>query len=188
MPDNPFPSLLIGHDEDDGEDEALLQLTAQEEAMLPGVLPGDELELLEPPSHSRPTEEDTLINPGDWSTHSPRRGGCDRASSEVLHSKKVMEGGAPSLGGKDLAAALPRQTVAAIQKRRALAQAQGRGWWKDRVWFFWLSLSFLCKLSKASFLLECVHDEMTADLIPEIFADGASAHLFTPSHSATWSI
>jgi len=67
----------------------------------------------------------------------------DSTSREVLHSKALMQGGTPSLGGKDLAAALPRKTVAAIQKRRAAAEAQGRGWWKDRVWFFWLASSFV---------------------------------------------
>lgn len=67
----------------------------------------------------------------------------DSTSREVLHSKTLMQGGTPSLGGKDLAAALPRKTVAAIQKRRAAAEAQGRGWWKDRVWFFWLVSSFV---------------------------------------------
>ena len=51
MADNPFPSLLLGDEDDAGaeEDDALLQLTGQEEAVLPGVAPGDELELLAPP-------------------------------------------------------------------------------------------------------------------------------------------
>lgn len=35
--DNPFPSLLLGVEEEDAaEEDALLQLTGQEEAMLPG--------------------------------------------------------------------------------------------------------------------------------------------------------
>jgi len=35
--DNPFPSLLLGDEDDDtAENDALLQLTGQEEAMLPG--------------------------------------------------------------------------------------------------------------------------------------------------------
>jgi len=153
MADNPFPSLLLGDEDDAGaeEDDALLQLTGQEEAVLPGVAPGDELELLAPPprAHAVLGEEDTLINPGDWNDDSAARpgGGGGEADTDthraVMHSKTVLSGGAPSLGGKDLAAALPRQTVAAIQKRRAAAEAQGRGWWKDRVWFFWLSTSFL---------------------------------------------
>jgi hypothetical protein len=141
MSDNPFPSLLLelGNEDDGGEeDDALLQLTGREEAVLPGVLPGDELELLAPPPRTHSGDE-TLIDPGDW--HDSRGAQRDRGQEEtdtnraVMHSKTLLSGGTPSLGGKDLAAALPRQTVAAIQKRRAAAEAQGRGWWKDRCRF-----------------------------------------------------
>jgi hypothetical protein len=146
MSDNPFPSLLLGN-EDDGEEDVLLQLNGREEAVLPGVLPGDELELLAPPPRTHSGDE-TLIDPGDWndSTGAQRgRGGGQQETDTnrvVMHSKTLLSGGTPSLGGKDLAAALPRQTVAAIQKRRAAAEAQGRGWWKDR-----------CKFSKALYIL-----------------------------------
>lgn len=38
--DNPFPSLLLGNDDDGDDDEdALLHLSGQEEAMLPGSNP-----------------------------------------------------------------------------------------------------------------------------------------------------
>ena len=117
-----------------------------------GARPGEELELLEPPNRCDGSQDETLINPGDWTDETAlfgagagreRAGGDDNAASEILHSKRILEGGTPSLSGRDLAAALPRQTVDAIKKRRAAAEAQGRGWWKDRVWFFWLASSFL---------------------------------------------
>jgi len=70
-------SLAIGNEEARGsdEEEALLQLTGQEEALLPGPAGGgDELELLEPPPRSRPAEDATLIDPGDWNSASPPGG------------------------------------------------------------------------------------------------------------------
>ena len=114
------------------------------------MIHGGELELLEPPSKLNVSKAETLIDPDDWND-SPRgsrggagsAGGPDNVNREILHSKRILEGGMPSLSGRDLAAALPRQTVDAIKKRRAAATAQGRGWWKDRVWFFWLASSFV---------------------------------------------
>ena len=84
--DNPFPSLAIGNDGARGseEEDALLQLTGQEEALLPGPAGGgDELELLEPPPHSRLAEEATLIDPGDWNSASPP--GATGALPSALH-------------------------------------------------------------------------------------------------------
>ena len=91
MQDNPFPSLAIGNDDEEvrGEEDALLQLSGQEEAMLPGPgQGGDELELLEPPPNTSP-EEATLINPGDWNDASVPG---TRGSATTLEVEGVVSG------------------------------------------------------------------------------------------------